>query len=116
MVLTTASDLNNISTFGFRGEALCSIATVSKTTLTSKTKDSDGNMIQAIGGEISDITPAGCVNGTTIMVEDLFFNVPARAKFLKKPKLEESEITNYVSRLILSNPSISIKLSITDFP
>ena len=66
-------------------------------------------MIQAIGGEISDITPAGCVNGTTIMVEDLFFNVPARAKFLKKPKLEESEITNYVSRLILSNPSISFK-------
>lgn len=107
--ITTASDLNNIATFGFRGEALCSIATVSKTTLTSKTKDSDGNMIQAIGGEISDITPAGCVNGTTIMVENLFFNVPARAKFLKKPKLEESEITNYVSRLILSNPSISFK-------
>ena len=107
--ITNALDLNSIATFGFRGEALCSIATVSRTTMTSKTKDNDGNMITVIGGEIQEITPVGCVNGTTIMVEDLFFNVPARAKFLKKPKLEESEITNYVSRLILSNPEIAIK-------
>lgn len=104
-----ATDLDCIATFGFRGEALCSIATVSKTTLTSKVAEQDGNKIIIHGGEIIAEEPAGCVDGTTLLIEDLFYNVPARAKFLKKPKQEESEITNYVARLIMANPNISIK-------
>jgi len=104
-----AEDLDSIATFGFRGEALCSIATVSKASLTSKVKEQDGNRIVIHGGEIISEEPAGCIDGTTIQIEDLFYNVPARAKFLKKPKQEESEITNYIARLIMANPKISIK-------
>lgn len=108
--ITTADDLNSIGTLGFRGEALSSIAAVSRVTMISKTKDSDtGQKIIIEGGEIQGIEPSPAVNGTTMLIENLFYNVPARAKFLKKPKQEESQITNYISRLILSNPNISFK-------
>lgn len=108
--ITTADDLAAIKTLGFRGEALASIGAVSKVKLTSKTSDSEvGGMIAVNGGEFEEPVQTGCSNGTDCLVEDLFFNVPARAKFLKKPKTEESEITNLVSRFILANPNIAIK-------
>lgn len=104
------NDLDKIGTLGFRGEALASIASVSVVSLTSKVKNCDeGYMIKVEGGEVGNICPVGTINGTTIIVENLFYNVPARAKFLRKPRQEESEITNYVSRLILANPNIAIK-------
>lgn len=108
--VATAEDLNSIGTLGFRGEALSSIAAVSCVTMISKTiDDTTGNKIIIAGGEVEAIEPSPAVDGTTIIVENLFYNVPARAKFLKKPKKEESEITNYISRLILANPNIAFK-------
>ena len=113
--ITTADDLQSISTLGFRGEALSSIAAVSFVTMISKTKDSaTGNKIKISGGEMETIEPSPAVDGTVILIENLFFNVPARAKFLKKPKQEESEITNYITRLILANPNISFKYMADD--
>ena len=103
-------DLYNISTLGFRGEALASVGSVAKVTLQSKTKDSEfGGKIEVDGGKINKPEECACVDGTTISVKNLFFNVPARAKFLKSNKVEESSITSYVSRLILANPNISFK-------
>lgn len=108
--IRNVNDLDKIGTLGFRGEALASISSVSKVTLTSKVGLSDEAYTMHVeGGEIGEITPIGATSGTTVVVEDLFFNVPARAKFLRKARQEESEITNYVSRLILANPNIAIK-------
>ena len=104
----TVEDLSKIGTLGFRGEALSSIASVSKVTLSSKTDDEVGYQVKVLGGEMGEITPIGATKGTYILVEDLFYNIPARKKFLRKPKLEENDITNYISRLILANPNISI--------
>jgi len=106
----TVDDLSSIGTLGFRGEALSSIAAVSKVTLSSKTEDShEGYQVIVTGGEMGEITPIGSTTGTNIVVSDLFFNIPARKKFLRKPKLEETDITNYIARLILANPNVSIK-------
>lgn len=103
-------DLSKIGTLGFRGEALSSIASVSNITISSKTENSsEGYQVKVSGGEMQEITPIGATTGTYIVISDLFFNIPARKKFLRKPKLEENDITNYVSRLILANPEISIK-------
>lgn len=108
----TVDDLSKIGTLGFRGEALSSISSVSKVTMASKTEEDDsGYQIKVNGGELGDIVPIGATKGTYMMVEDLFYNIPARKKFLRKPKLEENEITNYIARLIMANPNISIKYS-----
>lgn len=112
--IKTANDLYSIGTLGFRGEALSSISAVSKVTMLSKTKDGDGNKIVIEGGEIKEILPAGCMDGTSITISDLFYNIPARAKYLRKERQEESDITNYVARLILANPKISIKYTAND--
>ena len=104
------SDLDNIFTLGFRGEALASIAAVSKVTMISKTADSEvGNTISLEAGQIIKEHETGAKNGTTTFVSELFYNVPARQKFLKKPKTEEQEITNLVSRFILAHPEISFR-------
>ena len=104
------SDLFEIKTLGFRGEALASIGAVSFVNLISKTKDSStGGTIQISGGDMGVPTICGADNGTDITVQNLFYNVPARAKFLKKPKTEESEITDLVEKFVLSNPTVSIK-------
>ncbi len=107
--IKSIDDLSKIGTLGFRGEALSSIASVSKIIMSSKTDQDIGYQIKVNGGELGEIEPVGATNGTFIIVSDLFFNIPARKKFLRKPKLEENEITNLVSRLILANPKISFK-------
>ena len=108
--ISNTSDLDKIGTLGFRGEALSSIASVSKIQLISKVANLDiGSEIIIEGGEVVSQIEKGASNGTYISVSDLFYCVPARAKFLRKAKTEESDITNIVSRLILANPSIQIK-------
>jgi len=104
------SDLDAILTLGFRGEALASISNVSQTTITTKTKESDCAFSLAVnGGVFEEIHPAVCEKGTKIEVANLFFNTPARRKFLKKPKYESSQITNIIARYILAHPTISFK-------
>lgn len=104
-----AGDLESIMTLGFRGEALASIASVAKVNLTSKTRSAEvGSSISVEGGRFGEVCKIGCNDGTTITVKDLFFCVPARAKFLKKNKTEEQEITNIITRTILAHPDINI--------
>lgn len=108
--IKTAEDLEKIGTLGFRGEALASIASVAKVKLTSKIKGQTfARFCTVEGGKQSETTEVGGDNGTTLSVSDLFFNVPARAKFLKKPKAEMMEITNLIARYILCHPNISFK-------
>ena len=105
-----ASDIEAILTLGFRGEALASIASVSKVCLTSRTSDSGlGAQIKLDGGVVTSESDVGSPCGTKMEVASLFYNVPARAKFLKKPKTEEQEITSVVSKFILANPHISFR-------
>lgn len=103
-------DVFKISTFGFRGEALASIASVAKVKLRSRTEENDiGREIEINGGMVESIKDVGCNTGTTIEVRDLFFNVPARLKFMKSVSKETSSITDIVSRLALCNNDISFK-------
>lgn len=106
--ISKLEDLDNINSFGFRGEALASIASVAKVSISSKTKEQEsGAEIYAEGGRIEQVLDCSCPNGTEILVQNLFFNTPARAKFLHKPRTEESEVTATVKRFILSNPKVS---------
>ena len=108
-----ASDLDSIFTLGFRGEALAAIASVSKLRIMSKTKLSQtGYLLQSECGALKSITEAGCPDGTTVIVENLFENVPARLKFLKKDSTEAMAVCAYVEKIALSRPDISIKLII----
>ena len=105
-------DIYKIHTLGFRGEALPSIASVSRTILSSRTKESSiGKEISQSSGDILYIKEIGCNIGTTIEVKDLFFNVPARQKFLKSPQREAALISDIIGRLALANNEISFKLS-----
>lgn len=102
------SDLDKIETLGFRGEALASISSVCHTFLSSKTRDDEvGHSIEVNGGQIGEVKEIARVDGTTIEVRDLFYNTPARAKFLRKSKLEEGEITHIVQKFMLANPHIA---------
>ncbi|MDD4110995.1 MAG: DNA mismatch repair endonuclease MutL [Clostridia bacterium] len=103
-------DLSIIASLGFRGEALASIAAISNVEMISKTDNYDfGVCIRISGGNILEKKELGAERGTKVEVNDLFFNTPARLKFLKKPKSEEGEITNLISKLILANPNLSIR-------
>ena len=105
-----ASDLENINTLGFRGEALASIASVAQVEIISKTEDIDiGGRVTIAGGKDQEISECSCKTGTTITVKNLFFNTPARLKFLKSTKQEENAVTNIVNRLMLANPNVSFK-------
>lgn len=105
-----SDDLDQIKTLGFRGEALSSISAVSKIHLSTKHKDSkSGVSIINIGGQIQDIKPSSITVGTNIVVKDLFFNTPARLKFLKKPSVEAGYVSDLILRLILSHPEISFR-------
>lgn len=108
--LVTADDLNHISTLGFRGEALPTIAAVSKFTLqTRRAQDELGTKIQIDGGKIIDTHEVGCKVGTTILVEDLFFNTPARLKFLKATPTEANKIHDFIIKLALSRPNVAFR-------
>ena len=101
-------DLDSISTLGFRGEALASICAVSKVELMTKNiNETDGTRYQLDGGEEVSFDTVGCPQGTTFIVRDLFYNVPARMKFLKKDVSESNSIASLLDRIALSHPEIS---------
>ena len=105
-----AQDLDSIMTLGFRGEALASIAAVSKVEVMTKTKEDDVGVRYCIeGGEEILNDDAGCPNGTTIIIRDLFFNTPARMKFLKKDVTEANAVSAIMDRMALSHPEISFR-------
>ncbi|MBE6547095.1 MAG: DNA mismatch repair endonuclease MutL [Ruminococcaceae bacterium] len=106
-----AKDLESILTLGFRGEALAAIASVSDLRIISKTKDAEvGAMLEAHGGNIYGVTERACSDGTTVIVENLFSNVPARRKFLKKDVTEAMAVIALVEKIALSKPYISFRL------
>jgi DNA mismatch repair protein MutL len=106
--LNSVMDFNNITTMGFRGEALASIAAVSRIQIKSKQiKAEQGYMAELEAGEITSKGLIGCPNGTNITVESLFFNTPARYKFLKKDSTEGSYIADIMERFVLSRPDVS---------
>lgn len=108
-------DLFDIASLGFRGEALASIASVSHFSLTTRKAYFDlGTRITVDGGTFTDCIPYGAAPGTTIEIRDLFYNTPARRKFLKSERTESSKIQDIVGKLALSNPHISFKLIVDD--
>ena len=108
--LVTADDLARISTLGFRGEALPTIAAVSKFTLQTRRPDDElGTKIQIDGGKTVDTHEIGCKSGTSVVVQDLFFNVPARLKFLKATPTEANRIHDFVVKLALSRPEVAFR-------
>ena len=105
--ISKIEDLDAISTLGFRGEALASISNVTQTKIVTKTEaDELAYQMEVNGGKFGEIEPTESVSGTKIQVNNLFFNTPARRKFLHKPKQEESQITNIISRYIMAHPSV----------
>ena len=111
--ISTSSDLDAIYTLGFRGEALSSIGAVSEVSLyTKRAEDETGICVTCRGGEILSSDEAGIPNGTSIIVENLFYNTPARRKFLKKDATEAGYITDIMTRFILARPEISFRLII----
>lgn len=108
--IATLDDLDDITTLGFRGEALASIASVSKITITSKPENQQsGARISAEGGNIGEITDDASPDGTEIVVRNLFYNTPAREKFLKTDRGEESDISAIMAKFILGNPNVAFK-------
>ncbi len=106
----TAADLDSILTLGFRGEALAAIASVSRLRIFSKIPGQEmGAVLTVEGGEIVSVEDTGCADGTTVIAEDLFYNVPARRKFLKKDSTEGIAIGAVVEKIALSHPEISFK-------
>ena len=106
-------DIEEIDTLGFRGEAIPSIASVSRFTLTTRTRDTDeGTCIQVNAGQLADVTTAGCPPGTLVEVRDLFCNVPARRKFLRAYVTEENHVKQVFTVHALAHPSIGFSLSI----
>lgn len=109
--IQSREDLDGIMTLGFRGEALAAISAVSAVTIISKTKDAaEGSMLTSEGGRVLDVSEVGTADGTTVVVENLFYNVPARRKFLKKDVTEAMNVTALVEKVALSRPDISIQL------
>ena len=108
--ISSVSDLQTVATLGFRGEALPTIASVSRfSLLTRRGTDDLGTRVDILGGKPPEIEDAGCEIGTTVRVEELFFNTPARKKFLKTNTTEAGKISDYVIRLALSRPDIAFR-------
>lgn len=106
--ISSPNDLDAITTLGFRGEALCSIAAVAQVELVSRVKGADeGTRVRIHGGKILENGPFGCPEGTSILVENIFYNTPARLEFLKTPAREASDIATYVANAIMANPEIA---------
>ena len=111
--IRTKDDLASISTLGFRGEALAAISSVSEVTIITKTKSSDtAYMLTSEAGRVLDVSEVGAADGTTVVVENLFYNVPARRKFLKKDATEAMNVAALVEKVALSHPEISVQLLI----
>lgn len=108
--ISKKDDLNSIGTLGFRGEAMASISAVSKVELLTKAENEEiGTRYEIAGGEELEFDDAGCPNGTTIVVRDIFFNTPARMKFLKKDVTEGNQVAGIVDRMAISHPEISFR-------
>ena len=108
--IRTAEDLYGVQSLGFRGEALASIAAVSKVTCQTRARGQEmGVMVRNEGGEIVDIQDSACPEGTTFTVKELFYNAPVRRKFLKKPAAETAAVSELMARLILSHPAVSFR-------
>ena len=108
--IRTASDLFQVASLGFRGEALASIASVAKVELITKTNDSiSGSRYRIEGGEELGLEEVGAPEGTTFIARDLFYNTPVRRKFLKTPATEGSHVADLVEKIALSHPEISIR-------
>lgn len=109
--IVSKNDLDNIYTLGFRGEALASICAVSRAEIMTKQKDETYGTVYSIeGSEEKRHEKSGCPNGTTIIIRDIFFNVPARAKFMKKDVTEANAVSNIVQKIALSHPDIAVKM------
>lgn len=109
--IKNATDLDHISSLGFRGEALASIAAVSRVELITKTAgEKSGIRVKIEGGEVLEKEDTGCPEGTTIIVEDLFFNTPARLKFMKPDATESTLIIDFISKMTLAYPQIKMRL------
>lgn len=109
--ISSADDLNSIFTLGFRGEALPSIAAVSRVSLLTKTEEEQiGTSFQTDGGEEQLLEDAGCPSGTTVIVRDLFYNTPARMKFLKRDMTEGGYVADVITKVALSHPAIKFSL------
>ncbi len=108
--LRTARDLEAIGTLGFRGEALAAIAAVSRISLLTRSPEADfGVALTLEAGKVLDRQESGCPSGTTIVVRDLFFNTPARLKFMKRDAAEGAAVFSLVQRMALAHPEISVK-------
>ncbi|MGN1124175.1 MAG: DNA mismatch repair endonuclease MutL, partial [Eubacterium sp.] len=108
--ISEKEDLNSIATLGFRGEAMASISAVARVELLTKAhNESIGTRYEIAGGEEIALDDAGCPEGTTIVVRDIFFNTPARMKFLKKDVTEGNSVAGIVDRMALSHPEISFR-------
>ena len=108
--ISQKDDLNSIGTLGFRGEAMASISAVSKVELLTKAQNEEiGTRYEIEGGQEIEFDDAGCPNGTTIVVRDIFFNTPARMKFLKKDVTEGNQVAAIVDRMAISHPEISFR-------
>lgn len=108
--IADAEDLNSILTLGFRGEAMASISAVAKVELLTRVSGEElGTRYEIHGGREMDFADAGCPDGTTIVVRDIFFNVPARMKFLKKDVTEGNSVQGIVERMAISHPEISFR-------
>src|SRR6185295_11790439 len=104
--ISAAQDLNAIATMGFRGEALASIASVSRISILSRTvQQASAGLIEAEGDQVKPARPAGGPVGTTITVRNLFFNTPARRKFLRAEQTETVRVVDTVENLALAHPS-----------
>ena len=109
--LRRKEDLEAIGTLGFRGEALAATAAVSRIDLLTRTPDSDtGTRLHLEAGKLLECEPAGCPIGTNIVVRDLFYNTPARMKFMKRDSVEASAVAAAVQKQALAHPEISFRL------
>jgi DNA mismatch repair protein MutL len=110
--IKTINDLNSLKTMGFRGEALASIAAVAKTIIRTRTaKEESGYECRIEGGEIGEVTTTAANTGTELRIKDLFFNTPARKKFLATPVREVRDISDMVGRIIIAYPAIRFELT-----
>lgn len=104
----TANDLDSIATLGFRGEALASISAVSRLQVITKNGNEDiGSCYEIEGGEEISLEDAGCPTGTTFVIRDLFYNIPARSKFLKKDVAEGNAVSALMDKIVLSHPEVA---------